>query len=326
MAVCIAGMHRSGTSMVAKILHTSGLYLGPETDLAPRNPGMFEDHWENKRFVKINAGIISRFYGSWDAPPQIPEDWRDARLSPFLQDARGVLNAFEGHGPWGWKDPRNCLTLPFWQSLLDPLPVILVVRNPLEVAKSLRERNGFSLALGLTLWNAYNQHVCAAVAPPMRIVTHYDMFFQDPERELSRLLNFLRFPMNDEMIARVRSVHDAQLRHHQMSTADLQAADVDPAIIDLYRDLCREAGWIDDTARRATNAPVPAAGGDDWDDPDESDFTLSREARIVKSGRTSRRRQREETDARIAELEQTVASLRRALAEAKGFDSAFVAP
>jgi hypothetical protein len=310
--------------MVAKILHTAGLYLGPAADLAPRNPGTSEEHWENKRFVKINAGIISRFYGSWDAPPQIPEDWVDPRLAPFRQAARGLLNDFEGHDPWGWKDPRNCLTLPFWQSLLDPLPVIIVVRNPLEVAKSLRERNGFSLALGLTLWKVYNRQLCTATGPSMRIVTHYEAYFQNPERELSRVLDFLRLPMDHEVIARVRSVHDAQLRHHQMSTADLEAPDVDPAIIDLYRDLCHQADWRDAAAGRTAPAPMAPIVDDDWDDPDASDFTLSREARMTKSGRTSRRRQREEADARITELEKTVESLRHALAEAKGLDGALI--
>ena len=33
--VCIAGMHRTGTSMVARMLNLCGVYLGKEKDLIP---------------------------------------------------------------------------------------------------------------------------------------------------------------------------------------------------------------------------------------------------------------------------------------------------
>jgi hypothetical protein len=42
MHVCIGGMHRSGTSMVANLLRLCGLHLGAETDMVPAaldNPG-----------------------------------------------------------------------------------------------------------------------------------------------------------------------------------------------------------------------------------------------------------------------------------------------
>jgi hypothetical protein len=38
MPVCIAGMHCSGTSMVARLLNLCGLYLGPEGELLPSTP------------------------------------------------------------------------------------------------------------------------------------------------------------------------------------------------------------------------------------------------------------------------------------------------
>ena len=35
MTICIAGMHRSGTSMITRLLNLCGLYLGPKTELSP---------------------------------------------------------------------------------------------------------------------------------------------------------------------------------------------------------------------------------------------------------------------------------------------------
>ena len=45
--VAIVGMHRSGTSMVAKLLQQAGLFLGEEADLMPpaeENPEGFFEH------------------------------------------------------------------------------------------------------------------------------------------------------------------------------------------------------------------------------------------------------------------------------------------
>ena len=44
-AVCIAGMHRSGTSMVAAILASGGLYLGGEDDFVPVTDANPEQHF-----------------------------------------------------------------------------------------------------------------------------------------------------------------------------------------------------------------------------------------------------------------------------------------
>jgi len=75
MPICIAGMHRSGTSMVARLLRDCGLYLGPEEELGfdVRNG---EPHWENVRFVELNDEILNRLGGSWHNPPKF-------RAGPF---------------------------------------------------------------------------------------------------------------------------------------------------------------------------------------------------------------------------------------------------
>ena len=76
---------------------------------------------------------------------------------------------------WGWKDPRNSLTLPFWQDLVPGLKTLIMVRNPLEVAYSMRERNGTSYAFGLRLWEIYNRRLIEAAGKHDRLVTHYDL-------------------------------------------------------------------------------------------------------------------------------------------------------
>src|SRR5215216_55744 len=138
MPVCIAGMHRSGTSMVAKLLHLCGLYLGQQGDLVPPTPDNPDGHWENMRFAGLNDEILNEFGGGWDHPPAIPDRWDEAeRLHGIKMKAKIILQEFADHEPWGWKDPRNSLTLPVWKSIVPDLKVIICLRNPLEVALSL---------------------------------------------------------------------------------------------------------------------------------------------------------------------------------------------
>lgn len=318
MPVCIAGMHRSGTSVVARMLAASGLYLGPESELMPRNPGEREGHWENKRFVHLNAAILARLRGAWDCPPLAPDTWTGSCLVPFRGEAEALLARFVGQEPWGWKDPRNCLTLPFWQAVVGPMPVVIVVRNPLEVAESLRARNGFSYQLGLMLWQSYNQRLHDDTVPDGRIVTHYDAYSRDPAGELRRLLNFLGLPIDDRVIEQVPAVHVANLRHHRMTTRDLRLADVSPEILDLYGRLCAESGWVEiegepadaEMERRLTEAMVRSA-----EDVDAGAHLDRPGRRAWRPDRFERRQQAVESEARIVALERTVEVQRLALAE-----------
>ena len=320
MPVCIAGMHRSGTSMVTKLLHESGLYLGPESDLIPPGPGNPEGFWENRRFVQVNSRILKELRGGWDYPPPIPEDWSGEPLASLREKAETVLADFVDREPWGWKDPRNCITLPFWQQMLNQLKVVLVVRNPLETAESLRKRNGFSYALGLALWHTYYQRVCDVAAPSERIVTHYDVYFRDPGTELRRVLQFLDLPVDEEVVERASATLVDEARHYRLTTQDLQKAGAAPELIDLYRELCIEAGWPDDDRKRSRSGRKdPALAGDaparSWEEPSPAEFAGKVRRPEPLRGAGLLRWKLEQAEARIAELEQTVQEQQVALAE-----------
>ena len=330
MPVCIAGMHRSGTSMVTKLLHQAGLYLGPLEDLHPPGPANPEGFWEHRRFVRLNQQILGQLGAGWDYPPPLPVDWSLDRLAPLRAEAETLLEHFTDREPWGWKDPRNCLTLPFWQSLLDRPRVVIVVRNPLEVAHSLRKRNGFSPALGLALWHAYHERLLDAVGPSDRIVTHYGMYFRNPESEFPRLLTFLDLPAPEDVIEEASTAMVADLRHHQLTTADLVDADVPAAIVELYRDLCMEANWIDAPLRDEESGGAEGAFSEDgaprpWDEPSSTEFTGRQRRPQKERGPARLRGQLEEAEARIAELEQTVQTQQQVLAEHEAVERELIA-
>jgi hypothetical protein len=130
--ICIAGMPRSGTSLITQVLHRSGLHLGPPEDLMPAAADNVDGYWENLRFVQINERLLGANGGTWFAPPPT------LRATPEITAAAAsAVSAFDGREPWGWKDPRNAVTLPFWQGLLPAMKVIVCLRHPAETASSL---------------------------------------------------------------------------------------------------------------------------------------------------------------------------------------------
>jgi Sulfotransferase family/Glycosyl transferase family 2 len=246
MPVCIGGMHRSGTSMVTKLLHQSGLYLGQEHDLMPPASENPEGFWENLRFVEINEEILNEFGGEWDCPPSMPEGWDGVKGVPRQREkAKALLQEFSGHEPWGWKDPRNSLTLPFWMALVPDVKLVVCLRNPLEVALSLRRRNGVSYAFGLTLWQAYYQRILETTSAKDRILTHYDAYFHDPREALRRIFDFLDVAVSDEDIDSCLSAASIGPRYKRFTIQSLLDAGVSPVMVDLYGRMCEEAGWID---------------------------------------------------------------------------------
>ncbi|MEO5903550.1 MAG: hypothetical protein ABIQ55_06010, partial [Gemmatimonadaceae bacterium] len=52
--VCIAGMHRSGTSMTARLISLLGAYLGPDDALIPPAEDKPKGYWEYEPFVQLN--------------------------------------------------------------------------------------------------------------------------------------------------------------------------------------------------------------------------------------------------------------------------------
>lgn len=141
----VLGMHRSATSLIAKGLHESGIYLGQEKDMLPPAPDNPEGFYENKKFIKLNDAILHACKGNWLEPPS-----EEAILSvapQFNDEIRDLVNEMEQKAEgkfWGWKDPRSVLTIRLFHPFLKNPHYIAGFRDPNDVADSLHKRNGFS--------------------------------------------------------------------------------------------------------------------------------------------------------------------------------------
>jgi GT2 family glycosyltransferase/glycosyltransferase involved in cell wall biosynthesis len=237
-AICIAGAHRSGTSMLTRLLHGCGLYLGPNDALMPPQADNPDGFWEHLSFVALNDELLEALGGAWDLPPKSNESLSDERLDVLRPKARLLIEGFQSAQIWGWKDPRNSLTLPFWEDLLPGLKTLIIVRNPLEVAYSMRKRNGMSYAFGLRLWEIYNRRLIEAAGKHDRLLTHYDLFFENAGKELQRIANFVGLP--DGKIHSTAELVATKRRHTHFTIDQLVDAGVSGEVIELYRALIAE--------------------------------------------------------------------------------------
>jgi len=225
--------------MVARLLQACGLFLGREEELGfDTNNG--EPHFENLRFVALNDQILSRLGGSWNSPPEFPGRWEELpHVGALTGQAKKLIKRLRVQNNWGWKDPRNSLTLPFWRLLIPDLRPVICLRNPLEVAQSLRKRGDLLGIPPFQLWLTYYREAVSATSPQQRVITHYESYFQDPITELQRVANGIGMEVSPVVISRACAHISRDLRHHRIQTTE-----VSDEVLDLYLELCREAGPV----------------------------------------------------------------------------------
>ena len=81
-----------------------------------------------------------------------------------------------------------CLTYSaYLHILLRRIPLVVALREPLVVAKSLHARNGFSLNRGLVLWWMYNHHIASEMCSEDLIIRYGDLLNFD-EQSLQQCL------------------------------------------------------------------------------------------------------------------------------------------
>ncbi len=212
---------------------------------AADNPDGF---WENLRFVQLNEEALNAVGAAWDLPPAKDETYSNSQCRPLQAKAELLIARFNEQATWGWKDPRNCLTLPFWRRLMPDCKIVIIARNPLEVAYSMHRRNGTSYALGLRLWEIYNRRLLASTQPAERIVTDYQSFFDRPEAELHKIAAFVG--LSREKAVTAAAIVTMDRRHATFTAEQLIDAGVAEEIVALYSALIREARGTGEIAPR----------------------------------------------------------------------------
>jgi hypothetical protein len=213
MGVIVLGMHRSGTSAVTRVINLLGARVGgPVMAPQPDNPAGF---WEVESLMHLNDDLLGRLGGSWDAPPAPPPGWeRSPSVAEVASHARDVFASAHPSEPWVWKDPRVCVLLPFWLAVLGRRHVaVVVLRDPVAIARSLARRNGLPPRLALAVWERSMRGVLRDAAALPALVVRYDDVVDAPRAAVDQVASFLRA----QRIARPRRSARAAARHSLLS-------------------------------------------------------------------------------------------------------------
>jgi tetratricopeptide (TPR) repeat protein len=230
--------------MIARMLNLCGLYLGSEESIMPADKGNPTGYWQNMEMDQISEAILANFSGGWDfLLPVMASGWEHQDdLSVLRTKANSCIARMETNKPWGWKDPRACLTIPFWKSLLPELKVVVCLRNPIEVVNSLHKHTGSTTAFTYNLWIRYYQRILEDVPKEYRIITHYDSYFVDAGSELDRLLKWLGWEVATNQTKQALESISSKHRNHALGTTDLLEDRVPRDVVEIYEMLCSDAG------------------------------------------------------------------------------------
>jgi hypothetical protein len=232
-AVCILGMHRSGTSTIARAVNLLGVYLGEEKDLGTANEDNPEGYWERPDVTRLHGRLLAEFGRNWDSTAPLPEDWsRSDKLVPYKAELKSLIIAnFGQHSLWAWKDPRTCLFLPLWREVLDELGVkllcVFAVRSPLDVANSLKRRDAMRLGKAFGLWFNYNISALQAIGGVPTAFLGYDSLIESWEPELRKcaLILGISWPKDEQRLNEaMRAFIRPKLRHSQTGMEELEGA------------------------------------------------------------------------------------------------------
>ena len=191
--VAVVGMHRSGTSATAGLLVGMGLAGPKPEDLVPADESNAHGHWESEAVHMCDVRVLAALGGDTYAPPPPASGWEgDHRFDALRAEAaRWVASTSEGT-TLVLKDPRLCITLPLWRSALPgALPSIFVLRDPLEVARSLQARDELPLVLGLALWDRYVRSAALSLEGSPTLVIDYAAMLEDPIKWSEVICEFL---------------------------------------------------------------------------------------------------------------------------------------
>lgn len=258
--VVVAGMHRAGTSVVARGLMALGVDLGDalmSADVKMNARGFFED----VDIVKLDDALLDAHGGDWKNVALLDDaDWAASAHAAAATDARRLLEGkLARTGLFGFKDPRVPRLLPFWQRVFAQMQVadgyVIAVRHPLAVIDSLTARDGLDVRRSEWLWLTHLVCALRYTQGRPRVVVDYDRVLEAPARELARIASVLALPATatavDDAQAYANEFVSGELRHAEYAADDLAPAAVPPLVADahaLAQRLARDEAAADDAA------------------------------------------------------------------------------
>ena len=196
----ITGMHRSGTSIVSRLFFEAGADLGNPDEFYPGDRWNPEGYFEQPDFHRINMPLINGQWGKF-AYFFLPSE------KTILKRAKKYKHKIErisiNYRNKIVKETRFCLTLPAWLKYGAGIKKILIsLREPIQVARSLKSRDHIPIKLGLKLWYEHNKRLLKYIQDISHWFVDYNKlldkeFYFD---EIKNAFKFFNLNISDEKV------------------------------------------------------------------------------------------------------------------------------
>ncbi len=262
--IIVGGCHRSGTSLLRRILDAhSRIYCGPEVKFfRDFYQDYFYDPLQHDRFMPTARTILPT--------PELFE-----LLGHDFVRMHELAAAHAGKVRWADKNPENIIYLADWQRLLgDDWVLVHIVRNPLDTLASLKQV-GFDGTIP-PHWEAriafYKRYIEAGLEFEARCPGRYrrviyEELVTQPTEVLPALMAWLgetfepiqlhfnqvahQAGLEDPKIAQTTGIHGDSVARWRSTLTPSEAAQIAEACRPLWRELDPEEKWMPSAAQIA---------------------------------------------------------------------------
>lgn len=219
--IIVCGMHRSGTSLISRILSEIGIFMGADVEV----------NHEPLSFQLLNDILLKHAHSFWDqiegassffnnkeAMDQAADLIKNQYLNKkFFKPYLGSKYVKTIPQKWGWKDPRNTITFPIWQSIFKDAKFLFIYRNGIDSAASLVNREHkqnfditipayssrcLNLESAFGLWEDYNRFFLKhkkLIAKSNLLEIKYEDFLQESNVYLSKIADFANISIDKDV-------------------------------------------------------------------------------------------------------------------------------
>ncbi len=221
--IIVLGMHRSGTSVLSRSLNIFGFKHGNKSQEENYdNPkGFFED----SDIRELNDKILKKLNINWNLFfPTVRHSFSKNDFIEYTEEAVLLLQRKINLNPFFIiKDPRMCRLLFFWKNVFKILKIktfyAFSIRDPINIALSLKKRNNFYPEQAFMLWF---EHLLFAVNDTLEeqtVFIEYDKILDFPKKEIERIgtiLNIKNRINNLELKNFTNNFLDRNLNNHRL--------------------------------------------------------------------------------------------------------------
>jgi len=193
MIYVVLGMHKSGTTLISKTLHESGINMGRiDSEI---------DYYSGQKYERndIHDVIInmldSKNKGSLDTIPPFNE-------MNILKNIFKFKNIIEDYNLryefWGFKNPRTIFVYDYIKPCLGKHKLICIYRDLEEVLAHYSKYNIRNILKAIRAWKIYNNKMIDILAKTdvKFILLKYENIMSE-SKKLKRLESFLKLPLRD---------------------------------------------------------------------------------------------------------------------------------